>query len=228
MRARWKRLPFRLAVYAAVPLLALGGSVLYPLSTPPERPPSPRLAPPPRDFGPLPTVSGQSDRSRIQPFLGRVAAARTEHAVEVRCWSNRDWVRLSEEVVAHLDLPPETHLAGYVLDTGRVNLPSETCNRLLAVRRARIALEQQASAIKTYAHELEHADGIENEATAECYAYQSVEEVARALGSSPARGRRLAAVAWKEIYPSMPAAFRSSECRDGGSLDLRPLSRAWP
>jgi hypothetical protein len=228
MRARWKRLPFRLAVYAAVPLLALGGSVLYPLSKTPERPRSPRLAPPPRDFGPLPTVGGPSERSRVQPLLGRVAVERTGHAVEVRCWSDRDWIRLSEEVVAHLNLPPETRLAGYVLHTGRVNLPSETCNRLLAVTSAKISLEPHAWAITTFAHELEHARGVENEATADCYAYQSVEEVARALGSSPARARRLAAVAWKEIYPYMPPAFRSSECRDGGALDLRPHSRAWP
>lgn len=228
MRALWKRLLFRLAVYAAVPLLALGGSVLYALSTTSDRPPSPRLAPPPRDFGPLPTVGGQSDWSRIQPLLGRVAAARTEHAVEVRCWSDRDWNRLSEEVVAHLNLSPETRPAGYVLDTGRINLPSETCNRLVAVRRAKIALEQHASAIQTFAHEVEHARGIENEATADCYAYQSVEALAHALGSSPARARRLAAVAWKEIYPYMPPAFHSSECRDGGSLDLRPYSPDWP
>jgi hypothetical protein len=228
MRARWKRLPFRLAVYAAVPMLALGGSVLYPLGKAPERPPSPRVGPPPRDFGPLPTIGGRSEQSRGQPLLGRVATERMGHPVEVRCWSDRDWIRLSKEVAAHLDLPPEIRLAGYVLNTGRVNLPSETCNRLVAVTPARIALEQQASASKTFAHELEHADGIENEATAECYAYQSLEEVARALGSSSARARRLAAVAWKEIYPYMPPAFRSSECRDGGALDLRPHSRAWP
>jgi len=227
MRAYWKRRAFRVALYAAVVTLAVAASVAYPLSHRAGPSPSASTAPAPRDFGPLPTVVGRSSRSRIQPILGHIATEHAGHAVEVRCWSDRDWVRLTKEVVARLDLPPETHLNGYVLEAGRVHLPSTACNRLVAPSPGEMRRER-AAAITTFAHELQHARGIKNEARAECYALQSVEQVALELGSSRARARRVARFAWTDIYPHMPALFRSSECRDGGALDLRPEVTAWP
>jgi hypothetical protein len=49
---------------------------------------------PPGEVGPLPVVAGDSTRSRIEPRLGRVASSLAGKAVEVRCWSQADWIRL--------------------------------------------------------------------------------------------------------------------------------------
>jgi hypothetical protein len=58
---------------------------------------------------------------------------------------------------------------------------------------------------------------------------QSIEELATLLGAAEAEGQVLASVYWHERYPRIrDSDYRSPECRDGGSLDLRPQSSIWP
>jgi hypothetical protein len=56
---------------------------------------------------------------------------------------------------------------------------------------------------------------------------QTVPEVARAFGASAEDGRALALLEYAVDYPHMPAAYRSSECHPGGSLDLTPGTGWW-
>ena len=85
-----------------------------------------------------------------------------------------------------------------------------------------------AIALDVLAHESWHLEGNQNEAVTECYAEQTVGFVATKLGSDDVQARGLARLVHLLVYPQMPDEYRSGECRDGGALDLRPASPAWP
>jgi hypothetical protein len=86
-------------------------------------------------------------------------------------------------------------------------------------------------ALQTVSHESYHLLGFENEATAECYGMQSLWYVARRLGASVQESQAFAALYWRG-YPARRTSphpeYWSAECRDGGKLDLRPATHAWP
>lgn len=88
-----------------------------------------------------------------------------------------------------------------------------------------------ALALATVSHESYHVLGYRNEARVECYGMQSIWFVATSLGATVVEGQRIAAFYWQKIYAereqSTPS-YWSAQCRDGGSLDLRPASHAWP
>ena len=52
--------------------------------------------------------------------------------------------------------------------------------------------------------------------------------VTESLGADPAEGQRLARLALAERAITAPADYRSSECHDGGALDLDRASAVWP
>ena len=83
-------------------------------------------------------------------------------------------------------------------------------------------------ALQTLAHEAWHLAGTRDEAITECYAVQTTALVAERLGASPPIAHRAAGAVLLQIYPQMPAEYRSSDCRDGGPLDLRPGTPVWP
>jgi hypothetical protein len=83
-------------------------------------------------------------------------------------------------------------------------------------------------ALHTLAHESWHLAGVESESTAECYALQTTAFVAEQLGASSAESQASARVVATQIYPRMPSDYVTTDCRDGGSLDLHPASSAWP
>jgi hypothetical protein len=85
-----------------------------------------------------------------------------------------------------------------------------------------------AIALDVLAHESWHLEGNQNEAVTECYAEQTVGFVATKLGSDDVQARGLARLVHLLVYPRMPDEYRSAECRDGGLLDLRRGSSAWP
>ena len=85
-----------------------------------------------------------------------------------------------------------------------------------------------AEAVHTLAHESFHLRGIRDEATADCYALQTDAYVAERLGAPPADARALARWYLVSAYPYKPEEYHSSECRNGGALDLQPANAAWP
>jgi hypothetical protein len=93
-----------------------------------------------------------------------------------------------------------------------------------------VAVEVQA--LQAVAHESYHALGYRAEATAECYGMQSLWYVARRLGASTNEAEALADWYWRYRYPAWRTSphpqYWSAQCRDGGALDLRPRSHAWP
>ena len=91
--------------------------------------------------------------------------------------------------------------------------------------KAVVALAWATSAL---AHESFHLRGVRDEAAAECYGLQSTAFTARALGAPPAYATRLAEYTFWNVRPPVDYGYFSSECRDGGKLDLRPQTSRWP
>jgi hypothetical protein len=92
------------------------------------------------------------------------------------------------------------------------------------------AVDADLLALHTLAHETWHVRGIRDEATADCYALQSVAAVAQTLGAGAVDAQALAAyyAAHFDAIRRPPPLYRSAECRDGGTLDLHPGPGRWP
>ena len=164
-----------------------------------------------------------------------VAERLTRLPVVVRCASS------------HLK-PGELGVTPFVNDkpAGYFLMAPQTCQTLAAFRANPNAFDPQACtdtaciknaaqaamALQTVAHESYHVLGYRDEATAECYGMQSLWYSAVRLGASARLGEALAVLYGNQMYPSRRTSahpeYWSAECRDGGKLDLRPQSHAWP
>jgi hypothetical protein len=76
-------------------------------------------------------------------------------------------------------------------------------------------------------HESIHVTGVRDEAQTECAAMQLDAGMAERLGASPQAAADLAIAYWREIYPRMPASYRSEECVLGGALDTGRQDAPW-
>ena len=88
-----------------------------------------------------------------------------------------------------------------------------------------------AMALATVSHESYHLLGYQNEAKVECYGMQSIWFVASKLGASIAESQAIASLYATQMYPqrrTKTPAYWSAQCRDGGTLDLRPSLASWP
>jgi len=164
-----------------------------------------------------------------------VAQRLTRKAAVVRC------------AAGHLK-PGELGVTPFVNDkpAGYFLMAPETCALLAAFRANPNAYDpracsdttclnkvaQVAMALETISHESYHLLGYRDEATAECYGLQSLWYSAVKLGASPQLGETLASLYANQMYPTRRTSshpeYWSAECRDGGKLDLRPASHAWP
>jgi hypothetical protein len=84
------------------------------------------------------------------------------------------------------------------------------------------------SGIVTLAHESWHLRGVVDEARTQCYAVQSTEAVAVALGVPPAEARAVALRVALDDARAPRDAYHSPACRPGGPYDLRPETPDWP
>lgn len=74
------------------------------------------------------------------------------------------------------------------------------------------------SAIQTLAHEEQHVDGIVDEGTADCYAFQRAPAAAKAIGVDPGAAPFVARVVTSSY--DRPAEYHDARCHAGGGLDL--------
>jgi hypothetical protein len=189
---------------------------------------------PPGEVRSLPVIAGVMDQSRLEPRFGRIASALAGKRLEVRCWSKADWHHLmrEEQRYSHGKLDDET-LGFAGIHGTRVNLGPAVCDGLvdLAYNRARPTDEAEqlklASAVVTLSHEPQHSKGISEEFVAECNAIQFANGTAVKLGASPAFAAALVRTYWRHYREELPA-YRSSECREGGKLDLGRVDSIWP
>ena len=188
---------------------------------------------PPGEVRSLPVIAGATTESRVEPRFGRIASALAGKQVEVRCWSAGDWQQLMREEGAYTQgrLRPDTlGFAGIGAD--RINLAPSVCDGLvqLAYRNARpadaagrLAL---AAAVVTLTHEPRHSSGIADEAVVECQAIQFANGTAVKLGATPAYAASLVREYWRHYGEELPA-YHSTECHQGGELDLGNASSVW-
>ena len=85
-----------------------------------------------------------------------------------------------------------------------------------------------AWAASALAHESYHLGGVRNEAAAECYGLQSTALAAERLGAPMAYAEQLATYTFWNVRPPVDYGYFSPECRNGGTLDLRPAVSTWP
>lgn len=84
-------------------------------------------------------------------------------------------------------------------------------------------------AIHVLSHEAVHMNNIWDESQTECEAIQWDSVIAQRLGATKEQGDALATRYWEEYYPRMPDNYRSSDCQEGGKMDLNPeADEEWP
>ena len=223
MRRLWRKVWFRLVVYAVA--LMAAGFVAVAFTAPR----------PPHDGGHLPTLRGVRTVSHVDPLLSRLATLYGGKRVEVRCWSPRDWERLGNEIAAYTDghFRPGIWSAYESTNHRRVNVGPPVC---AALERLGYSDSPPGSydeawwfawSVWVLLDVTEQARGFDIR-TADCFALQQITPLSRALGLERVTARDLGALFWNGIYPKGPAARQSAECRPGGKLDLRPRDPRWP
>lgn len=82
-------------------------------------------------------------------------------------------------------------------------------------------------AVHVLTHESMHMKGLLDEARAECAAVQRDAVTAYRLGASAEQAQDLATAYWRAVYPRMPDAYTTQDCRPGGPLDEGLESPPW-
>jgi len=127
-------------------------------------------------------------------------------------------------------------------DTGRpanhTDLSPQTCKALrhlssvdfTCIERADCGFKEFNAgwAAHTLAHESFHLRGFQDEGVTECYALQNTAFVAERLGVPTQPAKELQAWLFKRGFPNEPTEYQSSQCHDGGPLDLRPQQTLFP
>jgi hypothetical protein len=162
----------------------------------------------------------------VSRLAGRPAVA--------RCWSSAGWRRRLANWHYPLGARSEWRAFTVPLETPAVELSPSICTVLHRLQRFRGQVWNASAvvpivwSVAALSHESVHASGIPTEAKAECFGLQRIPRVARALGRTAAEGRYLARLYWELWYRFDRPPYTSSECRDGGKLDLHTDSAVWP
>jgi hypothetical protein len=115
-----------------------------------------------------------------------------------------------------------------------VELSPEICIELSRLVNLRTPVWEDESrdalawSVATLAHESVHVTGNLSEAMADCWGMQTIPMAAVELGRSSGDGRYLAELYWKRWYRFGRRPYWSSECRNGGALDLHRSTDMWP
>jgi hypothetical protein len=162
------------------------------------------------------------DRAKTEALLSAEAGRIAGHEAIVHCDARGEAVG----IVQHAD---------GVAEVGGRNayLTPEICYRLyrLAYKDDEGAFSQTARAIAVLAHEAWHLHGETNEGITNCYAFQSGVSLGRRLGLSEGTAARMMRqqLADNATYGrSAPEYLVPAECRNGGRLDLDPVSSRFP
>jgi hypothetical protein len=166
------------------------------------------------------SLSGETKAAAVKRF-SEEASLVAEKPVSIRCDEARDYVG----AVQHAD--------GVAQVGGELAiLTPEICNDLY-----RLAFEGETTgsrtgrAIAVLAHEAWHLRGVSDEGTTECYALQTGVELGQRLGLSEGTARQLMRQQLTEnaLRGLGTLEYRlTSECRDGGPLDLDPADGSFP
>ena len=166
------------------------------------------------------SVSGERRAEAVARFSDE-ASVIAEKSVSIRCDEARDYVG----AVQHTD-------GVATLGGDLAILTPEICHDLY-----RLAFDDEVTgsrtgrAIAVLAHEAWHLRGVGDEATTECYALQSGVALGERLGLDEGRARQLMRQQLTEnaLRGAESIEYRvTSDCRDGGRLDLDPGGSGFP
>ena len=166
------------------------------------------------------SVSGERRAEAVARFSDE-ASVIAEKSVSIRCDEARDYVG----AVQHTD-------GVATLGGDLAILTPEICHDLY-----RLAFDDEVTgsrtgrAIAVLAHEAWHLRGVGDEATTECYALQSGVALGERLGLDEGRARQLMRQQLTEnaLRGAQSIEYRvTSDCRDGGRLDLDPGGSGFP
>ena len=186
---------------------------------------------------PLPAARGSREESKIEPQLSRFVSRFVLHksgGIEVRCWSKDEWRFVTKEWAAYIGTGD---LLGFVHQKRpRASVAPRICKQLagLVYHDERPTdgepMLRKADAVAVLAHEAEHIrNGLRaNEAVTECQGMQRMRRLARLMGASKDYAGLLAERYWDDLYQYNLEQYKTSDCHDGGTLDLRPGSHVWP
>jgi hypothetical protein len=175
-----------------------------------------------------------------EALIGRVATVVASRPVRVGC-------RLSSRLHGSQTELGEARTVPGSSTSGVILLAPAICSNLLSFSHGLVAsdwdcvaqngpalcsgaVDAELLALHTLAHETWHVRGIRDEATTDCYALQSVAAVAQTLGAGAVDADALATyyAAHFDAIRRPPPLYRSAECRNGGTLDLRRAVTSWP
>ena len=166
------------------------------------------------------SVSGERRAEAVARF-SEEASLVAEKPVSIRCDEARDYVG----AVQHTD-------GVATLNGDLAILTPEICHDLYRVAfDSEVTGSRTGRAIAVLAHESWHLRGVGDEATTECYALQSGVELGVGLGLSEGTARQLMRQQLTEnaLRGVGSIEYRvTSECRDGGRLDLDPGDSTFP
>ena len=166
------------------------------------------------------SLSGDTRLAAVERF-SEAASEIAEKPVSVACDEARDYVGY----VQHTD-------GIAVVGGDRTYVTPEICFALYRLAYdGEVRGSRTGRALAVLAHEAWHLRGESNEGTTECYALQSGVELGQRLGLGEDTAHRLMAQQLTEnrLRGLETAEYRvSSECRDGGRLDLDPAGSTFP
>jgi len=186
---------------------------------------------------PLPMVRGSREESKVEPQLSRFVSKfvlKKPAGIEVRCWSKDEWLFVTKEWGTYIGTGD---FLGFVHNTRLLtSVAPRICKQLagLMYRRERPTtgegMLRKAEAVAILAHEAEHIRNRlkADEATTECQGMQRMRRLARIMGASQDYADLLAERYWEDLYEYNLKEYKTSDCRNEGTLDLRPGSDVWP
>jgi hypothetical protein len=186
---------------------------------------------------PLPMTRGSREESKIEPRLSRFVSRFVLHkpgGIEVRCWSKDEWRFVTKEWATYIG---SGDLLGFVHSKRlRTSVAPRICKQLAGLvyrdehPTVGESMYRKAEAVAVLAHEAEHMrNGLRaTEAVTECHAMQRMRRLARIMGASRDYADLLAERYAGDLYQYNVKPYKSADCHDGGSLDLRPGSDVWP
>lgn len=189
-----------------------------------------------RGRGHLPDLSATSSPSYPDAQLARAVSVLSGREAAVLCWSHEDWAKKARERAHRFHT---TTLGPWAAFTSfspylTVELSPEICIELARLDSLHGPVWEDGSrdalafSVETLAHESVHVSGNLSEAEAECWGMQTIPTAAVELGRSREEGRYLAELYWRRWYRFRHGPYGSSECHDGGALDLHPDTHVWP
>jgi len=186
---------------------------------------------------PLPVTRGSREESKVEPQLSRFVSRFVLHkprGIEVRCWSIDAWRFVTKEWGTYIGTGD---IQGFVHSTRlRTSVAPRICKQLAGLMyhderpTEGEPMWRKAEAVAILAHEAEHIrNGLRaSEAVTECQGMQRMRRLARLLGTSQDYADLLAESYWSELYQYNLKEYKTADCRDDGTLDLRPGNDLWP